>query len=439
MSVVVALAVSLVNLFALLVAAITVNVIATVAVIAAILVLALILRPLRRAVRRHARESARSNLAYATAVAETATTAREIKIFNVHDEARHRLDNYVDEHRRRQFRTRFLSQLVPGLYQSSAILFVVGALAIFYLAGLTHLASLGAVILIMLRSFGYGQGVQTSYHLLHENAPYLERLLAEQRRYRDAAVNREGAPVGSIEELAFEGVWFEYEPGRPVLRGVSFRVQRGEIIGIVGPSGSGKSTLVQLMLQLREPTRGLVLADGRDVRRLALDEWYEKVSFVPQDTRLSDGTIADNIRFLREDIDDAAVERAARLAHLHEDIVSWPLGYETPVGPRGDQLSGGQRQRLSIARSLVGDPDVLVLDEPTSALDARSETLVRDTLTELAPRATVFVIAHRLSTLDTCERLMVLQAGELLAFDAPEQLRASSPLYRETLRHAGLR
>jgi len=432
-------AVNLLNLFALLVAAFAVNFVATLAVIGAVVTLALILRPIRKAVRGRSRASAHANLVYATAIAETTTTAREIKIFNVHEQIRRRLDGYVDAHRRSQFRTRFLSQLIPGLYQSSAILFVVGALSIFYLSGLTRLASLGAVILVMLRSFGYGQAVQSSYHTLHEDAPYLERLLAEQRRYREAAVARGGDPVGPIDEIAFDQVWFEYESDRPVLKDVSFRVLRGEIIGIVGPSGSGKSTLVQLMLQLREPTEGAVRADGRDVRRLSLDDWHERVSFVPQDTRLFNGTISENIRFFRDDVDDARIERAAHLAHLHEDIVSWPLGYETPVGARGDQLSGGQRQRLCIARSLAGEPDVLVLDEPTSALDARSEALVRDTFTELAPRVTVFIIAHRLSTLEACTRLMILQAGELIAFDEPTQLRRSSPLYRETLRLAGLR
>ncbi len=426
------------SLLVLLVSALAVNFVATLAVIGAVIALALILRPLRGAIRRQSREAAQANLVYATAVAETATTAREIKIFNVHTEARRRIDGYVDAHNRSFFRTRLLSQLMPGLYQSLAILFVIGALAIFYLAGLTRLASLGAVILIMLRSFGYGQALQSAYHVLHESAPYLERLWAVQRRYREAAVARAGEPVGHIHEIAFDQVCFEYEPDRPVLREVSFRVQRGAIIGIVGPSGSGKSTLVQLMLQLRDPVKGSVLADGRDVRRLSLDDWYERISFVPQDARLIVGTVADNIRFLR-DIDEAGIERAARLAHIHEDIASWPLGYETPVGARGDQLSGGQRQRLCIARSLAGDPDVLVLDEPTSALDARSEALVRDTLTTLVPRTTIFIIAHRLSTLDACERLMIVQAGELLAFDAPTQLRISSPLYRETLRLAGLR
>src|SRR5207249_2250602 len=120
-------------------------------------------------------------------------------------------------------------------------------------------------------------------------------------------------------------------------------------VGIVGPSGSGKSTLVQLLLRLREPTAGRLVSDGRDARRLALDDWYERVSFVPQEPHLVSGTVADNIRFFRT-VDEAAVERAAKLADIHDDVASWALGYATPVGERGRQLSGGQRQRLCIAR-----------------------------------------------------------------------------------------
>ena len=180
-------------------------------------------------------------------------------------------------------------------------------------------------------------------------------------------------------------------------------------------------------------------ADGRDVRELSLDGWYRHVSFVPQDPALFAGSVADNIRFYRDGIDRAAIERAAKLANLHDEVMAWPTGYDTPVGEQGGQLSGGQRQRLCIARALVDEPDVLVFDEPTSSLDVRSEALIRDAMAGLAPRATVFVIAHRLSTLSICDRIMVLLDGELQGFDAPQRLEASNPFYREALALSGLR
>jgi ABC-type multidrug transport system fused ATPase/permease subunit len=149
--------------------------------------------------------------------------------------------------------------------------------------------------------------------------------------------------------------------------------------------------------------------------------------------------VAENIRFYRDDIDDAAVERAAKLANLHEEITALADGYDTSVGERGSELSGGQRQRLSIARALAEEPDVLVLDEPTSSLDVRSEMLIRETLAGLAPRTTIFVIAHRLSTLEACDRIMVVHGGELQGFDAPDRLEAANPFYREALKLSGMR
>jgi ABC-type multidrug transport system fused ATPase/permease subunit len=316
---------------------------------------------------------------------------------------------------------------------------MVGALGVAYGVGFSRLASLGGVILIMLRSLGYAQSVQSNVQGLYQTMPYVETLYEEEERYRESVMQHGGEPVHSIGALAFEHVSFEYEPDVPVLRDVSFEVRQGEIIGIVGPSGSGKSTLIQLLLRLREPTNGTYLVDGADARRLSLEDWYSHIAFVPQDPRLFYGTVADNIRFFRSDVDDTAIQRAAKLANLHDDIESWPLGYDTPVGERGGQLSGGQRQRLCIARALVEEPAVIVFDEPTSALDVRSEALIRETIADLRPATTTFVIAHRLSTLAICDRIMVILGGALEGFDDPTRLEASNPFYQEALRLSGLR
>ena len=193
------------------------------------------------------------------------------------------------------------------------------------------------------------------------------------------------------------------------------------------------------MLRLRQPTSGAVLADGVDARDISLDAWSRQFSFVPQDPALFSGSVAENIRFFRADVDDTAIEQASRLAHLHDDVVSWPNGYETQVGGRGHQLSGGQRQRLCIARALVGRPSIVVLDEPTSALDVKSESLVRETLAALAPECTVIVIAHRLSTLNICDRIMVVLNGALQGFDTSTTLETTNPFYREALELSGMR
>ena len=427
------------SLLSFLVTALAVSAASAIVVAAAALMLGLSLRPIRSRIRRRARIAAQANLAFLTDATETASHSLEARVLGVETQVADRTAALVDEAARTDLRTRLIAQYAPVIYQGAALLLVVGALAAVYAAGVTKLGDLGGIVLIMVRSLTYAQALQNTYQALQASAPQVEVLHDEIVRLETATVDRQGDPVPSIGELVFDGVWFAYVPGQPVLRDVSFRVPKGEIIGIVGPSGAGKSTLVQLLLRLRDPDVGSVRADGHDVRRLSLDDWYAHVSFVPQDPRLFAGTVADNIRFLRDELDSTAIERSAKLANLHDEVMAWPLGYDTPVGERGGQLSGGQRQRLCIARALVDEPDVLVFDEPTSALDVRSEALIRDTIAGLGGHATVFVIAHRLSTLSVCDRIMVLLDGEMQGFDRPDRLEAENPFYREALELSGLR
>ena len=248
-----------------------------------------------------------------------------------------------------------------------------------------------------------------------------------------------GQPVGAISRIEVQHVTFAYPGDQAVLHDLTLTIEQREIIGIVGPSGGGKSTLVQVLLGLRDPQEGRILADGRDIAELDRAEWSRKVTFVPQSAHLIAGSVADNIRFLRDEVTDEEVERAARLAHLHDDVMGFEDGYNRQVGEQGGHLSGGQQQRLCIARALVENPDVFILDEPTSALDVRSEHLIRETLLALKERMTVIVVAHRLSTLDICDRIMVIQAGELKGFDTPTNLEQSSEFYREALVLSGMR
>jgi ABC-type multidrug transport system fused ATPase/permease subunit len=205
------------------------------------------------------------------------------------------------------------------------------------------------------------------------------------------------------------------------------------MIGIVGPSGSGKSTLIQVLLRLRSPDSGRYTVNGLPTSDLDLTSWYHQVALVPQDNFLFQGTVLENIRFYRRDLSEDDVVRAARMAHLHEDVLAFPDGYDTVVGPGMMDLSGGQKQRLGLARALAGRPSVLVLDEPTSALDMRSEALVQQTLHELKGSLTCFIVAHRLTTLSACDVVMVIEDGLISAMGPSGAVELSSEFFSEAV------
>ncbi len=232
-------------------------------------------------------------------------------------------------------------------------------------------------------------------------------------------------------DVAFEGVWFEYVDGVPVLRDVSFTAPAGTTTALVGPSGSGKSTLISLVMAFTRPGKGRVLVDGRDLADLRLRDYRSQLGIVLQDNFLFDGTVAENLRFARPDATMAEVVRVAKIAHCDEFIERFPQGYDTVVGERGVKLSGGQRQRIAIARAILADPAILLLDEATSSLDSESEALIQDGLRALQAGRTTFVIAHRLSTIVTADQILVLDGGEIVERGSHEELLAIGGRYRQ--------
>lgn len=427
------------TLIVLLAAAFVVNVAAAFAVVVLGAVLIGVLRPLRGTVRKQASLSADRGMEFATAVSETSQLALEAQVFDVEGQLAARLDQHIVEHASSMRRLNFVRNSVPAVYTGLAFVALAVAVAVGSTAGVGEIESVGAVMLVMLRSLTYGQALQTHATTIHSADVFLDRLHEEIQRFRSAAQRPGGRSLEEVGTLSLDHVWFSYDgEEEAALRDVCVEIRSQEVIGIVGPSGSGKSTLVQLLLGLRSPTSGRVLSNGRPIDEFRRSEWARKVTFVPQEPRLVAGTVADNIRFFRTGVTEEDIVRAAQLAHLDDDVERFPLKYGRQVGEMGSELSGGQKQRLVIARALVESPDVLILDEPTSALDVRSEAFIRQTLGALRSRMTVIVIAHRLSTLEICDRIMVIEAGEVKAFDTPTGLRLSSDFYRDSLRLSGL-
>ena len=238
-------------------------------------------------------------------------------------------------------------------------------------------------------------------------------------------------PVPPRGEVAFDQVYFHY-PTRedaPVLSDVSFRVKPGEKVAIVGPSGAGKSTLFHLLLRFYDPLSGTVSFDGVRVADADPVELRRRIALVPQDAVIFAATARENIRFGRPDANDQEVERAADVALAAEFIQRMPQGYDTPVGERGIMLSGGQRQRIAIARAILRDAPLLLLDEATSSLDAESETLVQTAIERLMQHRTTLVIAHRLATVLTCDRILVMEQGRLVEQGTHESLVTQAGLY----------
>jgi ATP-binding cassette, subfamily B, multidrug efflux pump len=233
--------------------------------------------------------------------------------------------------------------------------------------------------------------------------------------------------------VEFDNVTFSYDgdDAEPVLHGISFTVEPGETVAIIGATGSGKSTLVHLIPRLYDVTEGRVLIDGHDVRDVAQEDLRRISATVLQDTVLFTGAIRDNIRYACPDTGDAQVEAAARVAQAHDFISEFPEGYDTLVGQRGVNLSGGQKQRLAIARALICEPTILIMDDCTSAVDATTEAALVEALGDWPGASTRFIITHRVGSILGADRIFVLDGGRLAAAGSHDELMQSSAIYRE--------
>ena len=230
-------------------------------------------------------------------------------------------------------------------------------------------------------------------------------------------------------DVVFDAVHFQYEPSKEVLSGISFHAEPGQKIALVGPSGSGKSTIANLIPRFYDVTAGAIRIDGHDVRDVTLASLREQIGIVPQDTALFNTTIEENIRYGRLDATDEEVAAAVRAANAEEFVRQLPQGLQTSIGDRGLVLSGGQRQRIAIARALLKDPRILILDEATSALDTESEQLVQAALERLMIGRTAFIIAHRLTTIQDADHILVIDRGRIVESGMHQSLLALHGMY----------
>jgi subfamily B ATP-binding cassette protein MsbA len=229
--------------------------------------------------------------------------------------------------------------------------------------------------------------------------------------------------------VQYDRVWFEYEPGQPVIKGVNLDVQAGQMVAFVGQSGSGKTTMVNLLQRHYDVTGGRITIDGYDLRDVQLRSLREQVGVVIQETILFNTTIRENIRYGRLEASDEEVEEAARAANIAHVIEALPKGYDTKIGEDGTKLSGGEKQRIAIARAILSNPRILILDEATSALDSETEALIQEALDRLLQGRTSFVIAHRLSTIVKADKIVVMEKGIIREMGSHAELLAQGGIY----------
>jgi ABC-type multidrug transport system fused ATPase/permease subunit len=260
----------------------------------------------------------------------------------------------------------------------------------------------------------------------------LDRIREIRSMTTEDADDAEREPLPEVRgDVRFEDVSFEYNPGVPVLKHVTFHAPAGATTALVGSSGSGKSTLISLVMTFNRPLSGTIYIDGRDLASVRLRDFRGNLGVVLQDNFLFDGTIAENIAFARPHASREEIEAVARIAHCDDFVREFDSGYDTVVGERGVKLSGGQRQRIAIARAILADPRILILDEATSSLDSESEAMIQDGLRRLRHGRTTFVIAHRLSTIRSADQILVLEHGEIVERGTHDELLALNGRYRQ--------
>jgi len=328
--------------------------------------------------------------------------------------------------------------ITHALMQPIGFIFILAVFTFSYKTSLFNFATFVVIVYAINQIFAQIQAGQSHLHGMVSSVPFLLNVMNYQKEaQQNIEKDKGGKKFIFKEKLEFIDVNFSYNSSQETLKQINFSINKGDMVGIVGPSGAGKTTMVDLLLRLFQPNSGEILLDGININNISLKSWRTNVGYVSQDIFLLNDTIENNIKFYNNSIIRKEVEKFSKIANIFDFISSLPNKFSTIIGERGILLSGGQRQRIILARILAKNPNLLILDEATSALDNESELQIQKAIEKLRGKITVIVIAHRLSTVKNCDRLLVFKEGKILEEGDPQKLKNNKNSYFYNVNNIG--
>ena len=400
-------------------------------------VLLFVVRPLLRRTRSIAERTALTEKQFSQFLSEHIIGMKSIKASGAEESALQKGSGQIGLLRTLSIRQALVRSVSSSLFQPVSLILVVILFMLTYSSPGFSIISFGATLYLIQKIFTYLESGQNAIQSISEFLPYAQNISAFKRHldlHRELA-NRGGKPIIFNGTLEFKGVSFAYNEDKQVLKNIDFKVNAGETVGLIGPSGTGKTSVADLLLRLFKPTAGALIINCMPLDDMALDAWRKSIGYVPQEAFLLHSSIEENIRFYKESLTMEDIIDSAKQANIHDFIIGLPDGYQTTVGDRGVLLSGGQRQRIVLARALAGKPALLILDEATSALDHESEKLIQEAIYKLRGSVTVFIIAHRPSTVADADRILVLGGGRIVEEGTPAELLKNTKTYFYKMQH----